>query len=96
VRYVVLENKHDGLQAIKLTEEPYEGIIYSYGKVSFDPNEETGHLKINFEYEIHDKNDKEFSDTKPFENYIGDILQELLAEGVANNSLTYVGGIDEN
>ena len=96
MRYVVLENKHDSLQAIKLTEEPYEGIIYSYGKVSFDPNEDTGHLKINFEYEVHDYNDKQLSDKQPFEKYIGDILQELIVEGVGNNSLTYVGGIDEN
>ena len=33
---------------------------------------------------------------KPFEKYIGHILQELLHEGVAKNNLTYTGGVDEN
>ena len=31
---------------------------------------------------------------KPFETYIGDILQELIHEGIEKNSLTYTGGID--
>ena len=96
MRYVVLESKHDGLQAIKLTEEPYEGIIYSYGKVSFDPNEETDTLMINFDYEIHDMNGKQLGNKDPFENYIGDILQEIIHEGIKDNSLTYTGGVDEN
>ena len=93
--YVVLESKHDGLQAIKLTEEPYEGIIYSYGKVDFVPDEENEKLTIKFDYEIHDRNDKDF-DEQVFEAYIGYILEGLIIEGVENNSLTYTGGIDEN
>ena len=38
------------------------------------------------------------TDFKPFEAYIGDILQELLHQGVEENNLTYTGGteIDEN
>jgi hypothetical protein len=95
-RYVVLESKKDGLQAIKLTKEPYSGIIYSYGKVSFTPDEENDRLHLHFEYEIHDKNDKEFGSMDPFEEYIGDILQEIIHEGVRENSITYTGGVDEN
>lgn len=93
--YVVLESKHDGLQAIKLTKEPYEGIIYSYGKVSFVPDEVNDKLTINFDYEIHDDNNKGF-DKQIFENYIGDLLQGMIMEGILENSLTYTGGVDEN
>jgi len=92
----ITENRHSGLQAIKLTEGAFEGIIYTYGKVSFDEQDDTLHLK--FEYEILDSADKGMTDMKPFEAYIGDILQELLHQGVAENNLTYTGGteIDAN
>lgn len=92
----ILERKHDGLQALQLTEEPFAGIIYTYGKVNFDVNEETSTLKINFDYEVIDMNNKVITDKQPFENYIGNILQELIALGVQDNSITYTGGTDEN
>ena len=44
---VTVKSNSDGLEALKLTEEPFAGIIYTYGKVSF---EEGDALKINFEY----------------------------------------------
>lgn len=92
----ILERKHDGLSAVKLTEEPYEGIIFSYGKVGFDVNEEDSTLKINFDYEVHDMNNKVITDPKPFEEYIGKILEELIHLGIRDNSVTYTGGVDEN
>jgi hypothetical protein len=33
---------------------------------------------------------------KPFEAYIGKILEQLIHIGVEENSITYTGGIDEN
>jgi hypothetical protein len=95
-KFVIVENRKNGMDAIKLLEDPFSGIIYSYGRVEFEEDEANSHLKLKFEYEIHDKNGKEFSDTAPFESYIGDILQELIHHGIAENSLTYTGGIDEN
>ena len=93
--YVVVENTQ-GFDAIKLTENPFDGIIYTYGKVSFEEDELNDKLKIHFDYEILDYANKVLTDTKPFEQYIGDILQELIHEGIENNNLTYAGGIDEN
>lgn len=92
--FVIVENRKNGMDAIKLLDEPFSGIIYSYGRVSFEEDGVNDHLRLSFEYEIHDKNNKEFSDTKPFEKYIGDVLQELIHKGVAENSLTYTGGVD--
>jgi hypothetical protein len=95
-RYVVVESKQDGLQAIKLTEGAFEGIIYTYGKVTFDEDEANDKIHLRFEYDILDHNDKGLTDKAPFEQYIGDILQELIHEGIERNNLTYTGGVDEN
>ena len=94
--YTVLESKIDGLQAIKLTEQPYEGIIYTYGKVEFVEDEANDKLTIKFDYEVHDWNNKSLGNKEPFESYIGDILQQIIHEGIEENSLTYTGGVDEN
>jgi hypothetical protein len=95
-RYVVVESKQAGLEAIKLTEGAFEGIIYTYGKVSFDEDEANDKVHIHFEYDILDYNNKGLTDKAPFEQYIGDILQELIHEGIERNNLTYTGGVDEN
>lgn len=93
--YVVVENKKTGVDAIKLTSEPYSGIIYTYGKVEFVPDEATSTLKIKFDYDILDYASKQF-DLPIFEEYIGEILTDLIHEGIAENSISYTGGIDEN
>jgi len=93
---IVVESSSTGLQALKLTEEPFAGIIYTYGKVRFDEDEANDKLFIKFEYEILDEAGKGLSDKAPFEKYIGDILTELVHRGVAEHSLIYTGGIDEN
>jgi hypothetical protein len=95
-RYTVVESKRDGLQAIKLTEGAFEGIIYTYGKVTFDEDEANDKIHLRFEYDILDYNNKGLTDKAPFEQYIGDILQELIHEGIERNNLTYTGGVDEN
>ena len=94
--YVVMHHKEAGVDAIKLTEGPFEGIMYTYGVVNFEEDEENDTLKMNFEYEILDNGGKGFGNKEPFEQYIGDILQDLIHEGIAENSITYTGGVDEN
>ena len=91
-----MESKTDGLQAIQLTEGAFEGIIYTYGKVEFDEDEANDTVSLKFEYEIHDYAGKGLTDKAPFEQYIGKILEELIHQGIANNDITYTGGIDEN
>jgi hypothetical protein len=95
-RYIIVQSKHDGLHAVKLTEGAFSGIIYTYGKVEFDEDEENDMIHLRFEYDIIDHNNKGLSDKAPFEQYIGDILQELIHEGIEQNNLTYTGGVDEN
>lgn len=93
--YVTVQNKANGMDAIKLLDEPFSGIIISYGRVAFEPDEGNDRLTLKFEYEVLDKGGKDFNDMKPFEQYLGDLLQELIHKGVEENSLTYTGGVDQ-
>lgn len=91
--FVVVENTQTGHDAIKLTSGPYSGIIYSYGKVSF--NEQADNTcKLNFTYEVHE-NTLEY-DKVEFEFYIGELLQFIMMDELQRNNITYTGGIDEN
>jgi hypothetical protein len=91
-----VESRKSGLIALKLTEEPYSGIIYTYGMVSFDEDKENQKLNLRFEYEIVDYAGKTIDDKPAFESYIGVLLEELIHIQIAENSMTYTGGIDEN
>lgn len=91
--FVVVENRKTGVDAIKLTSGPYSGIIYTYGKVKFDEQDD-GTCKLCFEYEVHD-NQIEYN-KEEFEFYIGELLQFIMAEELQRNNITYTGGIDAN
>jgi hypothetical protein len=95
-RYTIVEHINSSAHAIKLLEAPFDGIIYSYGKVTFDEEDENDLLHINFEYEILDNADKGMSDLAPFETYIGKILEELIHISLENKLTVYKGGVDEN
>lgn len=90
--YRVLSASQDGMDKIILTESPYEGIIYTYGKVELVPDYEADNLTIRFEYTIIDNNDVDIAESE-FRGYIGFILEDMLLEGIAENTLTYIGGI---
>jgi hypothetical protein len=99
LRYTTVQNKRTNVEAIKLLEYPYEGIIYSYGKVEL--LEEGDHLRIKFEYDLIDDPYESDNNARPgfvvedFEKYIGDILQELIHLGIEKNNITYTGGVDD-
>ena len=73
---------------IELTEGPYEGIIYKYGRVELI--EEDDQLRIKFEYQLPDGRTLD----DEFVQYIGPILTEMIEEGVIKNNITYTGGTD--
>lgn len=92
-----LESKEDGTVAVQLLDEPYTGMIISYGAVAFDSITEnageTGAV-LKFEYDIHDDGGLTY-DKFELETRLGDILIELIEEGLQNNTLIYSGGVDE-
>lgn len=91
--FVVVESRKTGVDALKLTSGPYRGIIFSYGKVNFDEQDD-GTCKLHFDYEVHE-NHMEYV-KEEFEQYIGDLLVFIIADQLAKNEIIYTGGIDEN
>lgn len=96
IPHKVLEQEIDGqkVYAIRLQEDPFRDIIYSYGRVSFNEDEENDRLSISFEYDLLEDNDQEY-DTKEFQNYIGELLQEMIMFEMGRNNLIFTGGTDE-
>lgn len=89
----VLENKDTQIPAMSLTDGPHAGIIFSYGKVSFNEDNLNDKLTMAFEYEIHQDIDSDY-DVKEFEQELGDFLTELVVYGLANESVIYSGGTE--
>ena len=76
--YSIIKNRTTGEDAIRINDEPFEGIIFSFGQISFNENKETNWLNLNFEYQIIDKANKEFGNLEPFEEYLGELLQDII------------------
>ena len=87
-KYVYVERQDTDFTSIKLTEEPYKGVIYHYGKVGFGKDENPdGTLPMIFDYTV-DQNpyDQDLLDNKDFMSYIGDILVEIMEENLKNGN----------
>lgn len=91
--FIVLENSKTGEERIKLTEGSYAGIIFSYGKVTFDEQGDICNLR--FEYDVHDDANIPYV-KEELEQYLGDMLQFIIMEQLQKNEIIYTGGIDEN
>ena len=92
--YEILDDAKNGNKIIKLTTEPYSGIMYHYGRVKLIEEEDI--LRIQFEHDVvYNINDVDV-DNNEFKNYIGEILVDLLEDGLLRNELVYTGGTDEN
>ena len=83
----------DGVIALQFTEGEYANIIFSYGKVNFEENNNQDKLKVHFDYEVHEDNGVEYVKSL-FENELGDFLIELIVKGTIENNLVYTGGVD--
>lgn len=84
-RYKVINN-----EAITITDGIYEGTVFQFGRVLLNPDEEKDILQISFEYNILENKGVDGN----FKDYIGPILEELLYNGLINNSIVYCGGSD--
>jgi hypothetical protein len=90
--FIAVESRKTGVVALKLTEGPFEGIIFSYGKVDFQEQGDT--CKLHFEYEVH-QSPIDY-DKEELEPYLGDLLQFIIMDQLSKNEIIYTGGIDEN
>lgn len=67
--------------------------MFKYGAVKFDEKEDNGLL--HFEYDVVEGTLKE-DEKDQFEKAIGDLLIEMIKQGIEDRSLVYKGGTDED
>ena len=89
--YTYVENKDKSWTGIGLTEKAgmWQGVVYEYGKVSIEEDENNDKASLQFEWNLLDSNGlgKEcFGDD--FFNLIGDILSDLIDDNINEGSFT--------
>lgn len=92
--YELLESNQDGMYEIKINEDPFKGIKFTFGKVQFLPDEDDDKYTMNFEYDIIEDNGISYN-KKDFEQYIGKLLESIIEESLKNNEIIYSGGTGE-
>lgn len=89
--YELVPMKDDNIFALKLLTGEFKDIVYSYNRCTVEDNED--HATLSFEYDIIENIDNNY-DVKQFEQYIGDILLNLIEKQLATNSIIYAGGVE--
>lgn len=84
----------DGEDKIKFTNNEFDDIIFSIGRVHFGDNPDDP--RLNFEYNIHLQPVDLVYDKDAFEAMIAEFIIERIRAGIENNDLVYTGGIDED
>ena len=91
-RYVFVEKADSDFTSIKALQKPYDGIIYTYGKVKVsEPNGECENARLTFDYRVEevppvfDKSKEEIENDPDFSRFIGDVLVEILEDNVDND-----------
>ncbi len=86
-----VEKADSDFTSIKILTEPYNGIIYTYGKVKVSEPEnenENENATLIFDYRvdevppIFEKSREEIENDQDFSHFIGDILVEILEDSV--------------
>lgn len=85
--YNVLE-REEGLPYIQMV-EPYTGVCFSLGKVSFIGTEEEPILEYN--YDILEGREL-VGDVKVFEKFVADLIFNMIMEKLEKGELLYSGG----
>jgi len=67
-----MENPQSDLTGFLIQEGEFEGVMYTYGKVT--PIEENEKLRLKFEYNIHENPNEVDTNSESFINVMGDIL----------------------
>lgn len=83
----------NGKYAIKLLNNQFDGILVSLGKVAF--HEEGDQCRMSFDYDILDDNDQVYTEEELTQE-LGDLIIEMIGQGIEKNDLVYTGGIDDN
>lgn len=87
-----VEKLDSDFTSIKVLQNPYKGVIYTYGKVKIiEPDNTEGTAKLSFDYLVEEvppilgKTKEEIEKEDQFKQYIGDILVQVFEEEVARD-----------
>lgn len=84
-KFVIPED--DGISVnVELLSGEYSGVVYNYGKVSFEEDDETQQGYLVFEYDVIESNNFEsLKEDDNFKNRIGDILTTIITNNMEKN-----------
>jgi len=89
-KYVFAQRDVDDYSCVKLTEAPFNDIIFAYTNVQFASEENAdGRLPLKFTYDIKKNPNDVDTTTTEFRNYIGDILIEVMEEQLENGNIQF-------
>lgn len=83
-KYSIIEREDDDLLSFRIEDGPFKGVIYKYGKVSVAEEDNQARLKFGYLIEDH-AGYKDLEEDIEFRDVLGEILQELLQEGIDDN-----------
>ena len=83
-KYSYMENPKSDLTGFLIQEGEFEGVMYTYGKVT--PVEENEKLRLKFEYNVHENPNKCNTESGDFINILGDILALEVEKDTDGNS----------
>ena len=83
-KYSYMQNPQSDLTGFLIQEGEFEGVMYTYGKVT--PIEENDKLRLKFEYNVHENPKECNTDNDDFINIIGDILAIEVEKDTDGNS----------
>jgi|TARA_R110000737_G_scaffold352373_1_gene398148 hypothetical protein len=88
-KFVYVEKEDADFTSIKVLQKPYNGIIYTYGKIKIsEPEDENGNATLSFDWKVEEvppaigKSKEELENDEVFSKFIGDILVEILEYSV--------------
>ena len=91
-RYIFAQKQGDDFSCIKLLEGDYNGVIYKYDKVAFEPKPlDSGDIPLRFTYDIMVNPKKVDVESIDFKNYIGDILIEIVEQQLKEGKVEFNG-----
>lgn len=81
-KYTMVEKEDVDYYGFKIQEGEYKDVVYFYGEVKIEENEEEDNAVLNFNYKIDNGNEqysiKQLEDSVKFNDLMGDILATIL------------------
>jgi|TARA_B110000908_G_scaffold170586_1_gene230615 hypothetical protein len=82
--YIFVEKKDAELYSLKVVQGPYNNVIYTYGSVTIEEDEDKDLARLKFNYHIEEVPEpyskRELEESTEFRDYIGNILTEILED----------------